>query len=68
MGIPDRDFALWPNQFTSTLSLPAPKMILFNLQDVETEKALKQLYPNGSLSRYTSASVGKDFMVFFVEK
>ena len=68
MGIPNRDFALWPNQFVSTLYEPAPKMILFNLQDVETEKFLKQLYPNGSLSRYTSATIGKDFMVFFVEK
>ena len=35
---------------------------------LDTEKALKQLYPNGILSRYTSASAGKDFMVFFVEK
>jgi hypothetical protein len=68
MGIPNRDFALWPNQFVSTIYLPAPKMILFNLQDVETENALKQLYPNGTLSRYTSASFGKDFMIFFVEK
>jgi len=68
IGIPDRDFALWPDQFVSTLYLPAPKLILFNLQDVETENALKQLYPNGSLSRYTSATLGKDFMVFFVEK
>ena len=68
MGIPDRDFALWPNQFVSTLYLPAPKMILFHVKDLETENALKQLYPNGTLSRYTSAAVGKDFMVFFVEK
>ena len=68
MGIPDRDFALWPNQFVSTLYLPAPKMILFHINDLDTENALKQLYPNGTLSRYTSATIGKDFMIFFVEK
>ena len=68
MGIPNRDFALWPNQFVSTLYLPAPKMILFNTKDADTENVLKQLYPNGALSRYTSVTMGKDFMVFFVEK
>jgi hypothetical protein len=68
MGIPDRDFALWPNQFVSTLYLPAPKLFLFHTDDLDTKNTLKLLYPNGSLSRYTSATLGKDFMVFFVEK
>ncbi len=68
LGLPDRDFALWPNQFADTLALPAPKMFIFHLQDLDTRNALKQLYPNGTLSRYTSATVGKDFMIFFVEE
>jgi hypothetical protein len=68
MGIPNRDFALWPDQFASTLTLPAPKMFIFNLQDLDTKNALKQLYPNGTLSRYTSATTGKDYMIFFVEE
>ncbi len=68
MGLPNRDFALWPDQFASTLTLPAPKMFIFNLQDLDTKNALKQLYPNGTLSRYTSATTGKDYMIFFVEE
>lgn len=67
-GIPNRDFALWPDTFAETLNVPAPKMFIFWNADVETENALKELYPNGVLSRYTSAAPGKDFMIFMVEK
>jgi hypothetical protein len=67
-GIPNRDFALWPENFSSTLSTPMPKLFIFWPEDVKTKKALTELYPNGVLSRYTSAMPSKDFMVFFVEK
>lgn len=67
-GIPNRDFALWPDTFSETLNLPAPKMFIFWNADLETENALKELYPNGVLNRYTSATLGKDFMIFMVER
>ncbi|MDO8752888.1 MAG: hypothetical protein Q7J80_03255, partial [Anaerolineales bacterium] len=67
-GIPNRDFALWPENFAGTLNVSAPKMIIFWNADLETENALKELYPNGVLNRYTSATLGKDFMIFMVEK
>lgn len=67
-GIPNRDFALWPDHFAEILNVPAPKMFIFWSADIETGKALKELYPNGMLSRYTSAMPGKDFMVFMVER
>ncbi len=67
-GIPNRDFALWPENFAGTLNVPAPKMIIFWNADLETENALKELYPNGVLNRYTSATPGKDFMIFMVER
>ncbi len=67
-GIPDRDFALWPDKFSETLSVPAPKMFIFWREDLETEKALKELYPNGVLTRYTSTYENKDFMIFMVER
>ena len=67
-GIPNRDFALWPEQFADTLNVPAPKMFIFRYDDLETENALKVLYPNGVLSRYTSPLEGKDFMIFMVER
>jgi hypothetical protein len=67
-GIPNRDFALWPENFADTLNAPAPKMFIFWNADLETQNALMLLYPNGVLNRYTSAYPGKDFMIFMVEK
>lgn len=67
-GVPDRDFALFPERLPESLSFPAPKMFLFWNQDAETEKILRELYPNGKLSRYTSAFEGKDFFIYLVEQ
>jgi hypothetical protein len=67
-GIPNRDFALWPENFAATVNLPAPKMFIFWPEDLKTENALKELYPDGSLTRYTSTFAGKDFMMYFVER
>ena len=67
-GIPNRDFALWPENFSQTVNLPAPKMFLFWPEDLQAENALKELYPDGALTRYTSTFAGKDFMMFFVER
>ncbi len=67
-GIPDRDFALFPEHLTESLDVPAPKMFIYWNADVETEKILKELYPNGKISRYTSALEGKDFFIFMVEE
>jgi hypothetical protein len=62
------DFALWPDEFFATTRVSGPKLFIFKPEDVETEIFLKQIYPDGRLSRYTSASVGKDFMIFRVER
>jgi hypothetical protein len=35
---------------------------------LKTENALRELYPSGVLTRYTSAFEGKDFMLFMIEK
>jgi hypothetical protein len=68
LGIPNRDFALWPQNFAETLTVTGPKMILYRVDDLETENALKQLYPNGVFTRYTSSYADKDFMVLMVDK
>jgi hypothetical protein len=68
LGDVDRDLALWPQEFAATAEIPGPKMILFKPEDTETENALNQVYPHGSLNRYTSSNLGKDFMVFTVEE
>jgi hypothetical protein len=67
-GIPNRDFALWPQNFAETIFVPAPKMIMYRVDDLQTENTLKQLYPMGVFTRYTSKYPGKDFMVLMIEK
>ena len=68
IGIPDHDFALWPEQFADTAKIPGPKLFIYKPEDMETENALKVIYPNAELSRYTLLTPGKDFMVLFVQK
>jgi len=67
-GIPNRDFALWSQDFTKTLLTPAPKMIIYNTEDYPTDVTLRQLYPNGVFTRFASSYPGKDFMVLMIEE
>jgi hypothetical protein len=66
-GIPNRDFALWQKDLSESLKVSGPKMIIYNLADHDTENILKQFYPNGTFSHFTSKYQGKDFMVLTVE-
>ncbi|MCB0117469.1 MAG: glycosyltransferase family 39 protein [Anaerolineales bacterium] len=67
-GIPNRDFALWQDQLPESLNIPAPKLFMFKDEDTETERILRELYPNGKLTLYTSPIPGKNFYVYLVEK
>ena len=67
-GVPNRDFALFQEHLSESLAYPAPKIFLFWREDLETERILKELYPNGKLSRYTSSFENKDFYIFLVEE
>jgi hypothetical protein len=62
------DFALWPDEFASTKNVPGSKLFIFNVNDAETETSLRELYPEGVLTRYTSPSPNKDFIIFTVEE
>lgn len=68
LGVANSDIAMWPDQLPTTLEYSGPKVFIFNKEDVETEKILRELYPKGKLSRYTSAIPDKDFFVFLVEQ
>ncbi len=67
-GIPNRDFAIWPENFNSTLDVQGPKLFIVNVQDMAAMDQLKALYPHGVWSRFVSKTKleGKDFMIFFV--
>jgi 4-amino-4-deoxy-L-arabinose transferase-like glycosyltransferase len=65
-GIPNRDFALWPENFNDTLAVAGPKLIIINTQDQESLDALRQLYPHSALSLHKSDVEGHDFYILFI--
>jgi 4-amino-4-deoxy-L-arabinose transferase-like glycosyltransferase len=72
-GIPDRDFAMWYDDLSSTLTLPGPKLFLVKASisnpaanDQATLDRLEKLYPKGSAGLYTSKVTGNEFWMFFV--
>jgi hypothetical protein len=68
IGIPNRDFAIWPKDFGTTLEVKAPKLFLIKADDTKDAQALEQLYPQNALSTFHSATniKGMDFMIMFV--
>ena len=74
-GVPDRDFGLWADELPVTLQFAGPKLFIARahteLPDLNDEKAvaaLREIYPQGSLSLHRSKVPGHehDFWVYFV--
>ncbi len=67
-GIPNRDFGVWPENLATTLEFGGPKLFIVNVEDESGRTTLEELYPEGSWSRFTSATglEGKDFLIYFV--
>jgi hypothetical protein len=67
-GIPNRDFAIWGKDLSTTLQVPGPKLFMIKPEDTRDLAALRQLYPAGVLSTFRSAtnSEGKNFLILFV--
>jgi hypothetical protein len=72
-GIPNRDFAMFPDGLPDTVKLTGPKLFIVkaNLQeptanDQKSLDLLEQLYPQGSLSLHKSPVSGHDFWIYSV--
>lgn len=65
-GYPMKDYALWPDQFETTLSEPRAKLFVINPRDEDAVKKLQEMYPTGSLYLYDVELEGKDFLLYFV--
>jgi len=61
LGIPNRDFALWPDQFASTLDIPGPKFFVVRAGETETMDTLRRLYPQGLWQLYPNDIPGHEF-------
>ena len=74
-GIPNRDLAMWPENLTTTLPLPEPKLFIVKADtenpdgnDQESLDILKIMYPKGQLRLFDSDVPGHDFWIFTVPK
>ena len=67
-GIPNRDFAISPQNLTTTLDNPGAKLFIVDVEDSASMDQLQALYPQGTWSRFVSRTKieSKDFMIFFV--
>jgi len=72
-GIPNRDFAIFPDHLADTESVPGTKLFMVkadlqdpNANDQKSLDILKQLYPQGVLSLHHSPVPGHDFWIYFV--
>jgi 4-amino-4-deoxy-L-arabinose transferase-like glycosyltransferase len=67
-GIPNRDFAIWPQDFSKTLDVRATKLFMIKSDDTQDLNTLRQLYPQGALSTFHSATNIEDrnFLILFV--
>jgi hypothetical protein len=67
-GFPTRDYAIFPDQLASTLSIPSPKLFLVKPDDEVGQDRLEAFYPHGWFQVYHSQVENKDFLMFFVPR
>jgi hypothetical protein len=65
-GFPTRDYAIAPEQLSSTLEMPGPKLFVIYPEDESSLRALQLLYPQGYLKTFLSRVQGKDFWMYYV--
>ena len=67
-GTPDKDYAIFTDQFELTLAQPGPKLFILNVNDTPDLEALNQLYPDGVLRLIPSELPGREFYIYFVPR
>ncbi len=65
-GFPEKDYALWPEDFSQTLSQPGAKLFIIKSEDQQSILDLQALYPQSSYWLHTAQLPGKDFWVLLV--
>jgi hypothetical protein len=67
-GIPNRDFAIWPQDINTTVDVKGTKLFMIKPEDTQDKEKLQKLYPHGVLSTFHSAtnSEGKNFLILFI--
>jgi len=67
-GYPQKDYALWPESFETTLAQRETKLFILKPEDSQAIEKLQQLYPQGVISRKVSKYPDKDYLLFLVSE
>jgi hypothetical protein len=65
-GRATKDYALSRDDLPTTLAEQGAKLFVIKPEDIDTVAALRQLYPDGRLSRHVSDVEGHDFLLYSV--
>jgi len=65
-GYPEKDYALWPEDFEISLEEKGSKLFIVRPVDTNAIEKLVEMYPEGQFSLYQSSWAGKDYLVFYV--
>ncbi|NPV77014.1 MAG: hypothetical protein HPY59_11645 [Anaerolineae bacterium] len=65
-GFPFKDYALWPENFSESLSETRAKLFILKPEDQESLEMLKTMYPEGVSWLHRAQREGKDFILLFV--
>ncbi len=65
-GFPFKDYALWPENFSETLSETRAKLFVLKPEDQESLETLKTMFPEGVSWLHRVRREGKDFVLLFV--
>jgi len=67
-GTPEKDYAIFTDQFEETLVQGAPKLFVLNINDDADLLELNRLYPDGVLRLVPSDLPGREFYIYFVPR
>jgi hypothetical protein len=65
-GQPQRDYAIWADDFQELRSDPRAMLFILKPEDQESLSQLEDLFPSGTLSTWDDDIPGKDFLIYFV--
>ncbi len=65
-GHPEKDYAIWPDQFSDTLSNNQAKLFFVKPEDTSSLDQLRQMYPDYFETMFTSQTSNNDFILFLV--
>jgi hypothetical protein len=65
-GQPGTDFGIWPDAIAGLTSTAEAQLFVLNAEDQIGRTELQNRFPEGTISQYRSAVIGRDFMIFLV--